>query len=68
MLLTISEVLARTRCSRSFIIAHVADGTMPAPLVLGPKKHMWLAEEIEQWIVDRAAARVSHQVADEVAA
>lgn len=57
MLLPLREVSAKTGCSRSFIIAHVADNTFPAPVKIGPKKQGWLAAEIDEWIRQCAAAR-----------
>lgn len=57
MLLPLSEVVAITGCSRSFIIAHAADGTFPAPVKIGPQKQGWLAVELDEWMRQRIAAR-----------
>lgn len=57
MLLSLPQVVAITGCSRSFIIAHAADGTFPQPVKIGPKKQGWLAAELDEWMRQRVAAR-----------
>lgn len=57
MLLPLREVSERTGCSRSFIIAHAADGSFPKPVKIGPQKQGWLAAEIDEWLRQCAAER-----------
>lgn len=65
MLLSLPEVVAITGCSRSFILTHVAAGTFPQPVKIGPKKQGWIAAELDEWMRQRVAARprTSFQVA-----
>ena len=49
-LLTAKQVAAQLGISRVHVWRKVADGTLPAPVYLGPKAPRWRAEEIAAWI------------------
>jgi prophage regulatory protein len=56
-LFRLPRVMAKVGMSRSWIYAGGKAGTFPKPVHIGPKAVGWLAEEIEQYIEDRAASR-----------
>ena len=55
-ILTLPEVLAVVKCSRSSIYALMKSGGFPAPLKVG-RDNRWLACEVDAWIEARAALR-----------
>ena len=55
--LKLPEVQARTGKSRSTIYQGVNDGTFPKPIVLGPKLHVWLDADIDQWWASKIIER-----------
>jgi prophage regulatory protein len=61
--LRLPEVQKRVALSRSSIYAAVTKGTFPAPIKLnaGERAHAvgWVAEEIDQYLVDRVKARAA---------
>ncbi len=61
-LLTIGEVVERTRLSKPTIYRLVAAGAFPAQVQLGPHRVAWLENEIDKWITSRAEARRSQVV------
>ena len=58
-ILTIDEVLTAVKCSRSTLYVLMRSGGFPRPLKVGLRHNRWLASEVEEWIEERAAARVS---------
>jgi prophage regulatory protein len=56
-ILRLPEVVEVTGKKRSTIYADVKAGRFPRPVPLGARARGWLAEEIEQWIRERAALR-----------
>ncbi len=54
--LRLPAVKAKTGLSRSTIYARVAQGTLPAAIVLGPNTVGWLEADIEAWIEKQIAA------------
>src|SRR5690349_10889191 len=51
------EVLDRVSFSKTHIYRKIANGSFPRPVQLGSHKVGFLEREIEEWIVDRLAAR-----------
>jgi len=58
-IMRLPSVVIRTGLSRSTIYQQVADGSFPRPVQLGPRAVGWLANEVDEWIADRIAARPS---------
>jgi prophage regulatory protein len=58
-LLTINEVVERTRLSKPTIYKLINKGCFPKQIHLSDNKVAWLEEEITAWINTRAQARVS---------
>jgi prophage regulatory protein len=50
-------VAAKTGLARSSIYRHVALGSFPAPIKLGPRASGWVDAEIDAWIKDRVRER-----------
>ena len=46
-------VMARTGLPRSTIYHKISQGAFPEPINLGPRSVGWIADEVEQWILDR---------------
>ena len=51
------EVINRTGYRRTSIYEKIAEGTIPAPIKLGPRAVAWVSEEIEEWMDARVAER-----------
>lgn len=51
------EVERRIGIGRSTIYSWIAERRFPAPVKLGAKSVGWLAQEIDDWVRDRVAAR-----------
>lgn len=49
-LLSIHDVSAMTRLSKSTIYAWISEDTFPAPYALGPKCVRWKQSEVQQWM------------------
>ena len=49
-------VMGRTGLGRSSIYQKIAHGEFPEQINLGPRAVGWIAEEVEQWILDRIEA------------
>ena len=49
-LLNVQEVAAKTGLSRSTILAREKEGTFPVSRKNGPRKVVWLEDEIDSWI------------------
>lgn len=56
-ILRLPAVMAMTGVSRQSIYRWGKAGTFPAPMKIGPRNSGWLLAEVENWIVDRSAAR-----------
>lgn len=67
-LLDLQEVIQKTHCSRSWVLAQIDAGKFPAPLSLGLRKRAFLEAEIDQWISAHAAARPSVATIEQVPA
>ena len=50
-------VMARTGCRRSAIYAGIKCGTFPKPIKLSARAIGFVSVEIDEWIVERIAAR-----------
>lgn len=66
-ILRLPEVIARTGLSRPTVYRYVARRLFPAPVPLGRRAVGWLESEINEWMMQRAAAR-SQQNTDRSAA
>ena len=51
------EVINRTGYRRTSIYEKISEGTLPAPIKLGPRAVAWVAEEIDKWMDARGAER-----------
>ena len=58
-LLQLPEVLKKTKCSRTFVLARIAEGSFPAPIKCGVQKRLFIEAEIDAWIDRHAAARTT---------
>ena len=58
-ILKLSDVIARTKLSRSSIYAYVAQGHFPQPVNLGPRSVGWIESDIHEWIRSRTKRRVN---------
>jgi prophage regulatory protein len=54
--LRLPEVIARVGLRRASIYLHIADGTFPKQISLGPRAVGWLEHEIDAWIAARIRA------------
>lgn len=57
-LLTLSEVISLTGCSRSLIYLRMTEGSFPRPIKTGMRKVRWLEEHIYQWLEKLKRRRV----------
>lgn len=57
-LLTIAEIVARTKLARSTVYSLTQRGLFPRPIRLG-KHSRWLEREVEQFLSGLAAARAA---------
>lgn len=55
--LRLPDVLTLVGLSRSTLYAYVKLSMFPPPLKLGVRASGWLAEEVNQWVAERAKAR-----------
>lgn len=53
------EAMSRTGLSRSTIYLHIANGTFPKQISLGPRSIGWLESDINAWIAQRVAIQRS---------
>jgi prophage regulatory protein len=53
------DVKSRTGLSKTGIYRLIAQGQFPRAVPLGPRTVGWLAEDVDQWIASRVAARDS---------
>lgn len=58
-LLKVSEVARMVGMGVSTIYQHVAAGTFPKPLKLGPQASRWLRSEVQAWVEKRVSERES---------
>ena len=56
-LLKLSEVLDRTKLSRSKLYQLLDAGSFPKPAKLGERVNVWADREIEDWVQSRLTAR-----------
>ena len=56
-LLTLPEVIAAVKCSRSTVYVLMRREGFPVPLKVG-RNNCWLASEVDEWIAKQATARV----------
>jgi len=65
ILLTLPEVVARTRLSKPTIYKYIADEEhdFPKQVRLGPNRVVWVESEIERWINKRRKNREREQQA-----
>lgn len=57
--LRIAEVCKRVGMSRAWIYEQVATGGFPRPIKLGVRASAWIEGEIQDYLSDRAAGRIS---------
>lgn len=55
--LRLPQVLPLVGLSKSTLYHYVQHGLFPAPLKLGIRASGWLAEEVNQWVAERAKER-----------
>ncbi|RUW41354.1 MAG: AlpA family phage regulatory protein [Mesorhizobium sp.] len=55
--ISMDEVLDRVSFSKTHIYRKIANGSFPRPVQLGSHKVAFLEREIEDWMIDRLAAR-----------
>lgn len=56
LIIRLPVVMARTGLSRSTIYSKISDGHFPHSINLGPRAVGWIADEVDQWILDRVEA------------
>ena len=56
-ILRLHDVKARCALSKTTIYRLIESGLFPKPIRLGPNSVGWIAEELEKWVADKAAAR-----------
>lgn len=54
-ILTLPEVLQRTKVSRSTLYAMLDRGEFPRPFKLGERKNGWTAAQLDAWEAEREA-------------
>ncbi len=62
VILRLPAVKQRTGLSRSSIYLHIADGSFPAPISLGPRAVGWIESEIDEWIAEKIMKRQKDRV------
>ena len=55
-LLRLPEVKHLTGLSKSSIYAHIAEGTFPKQIPLGPRLVVWVESDIQNWITEQVSA------------
>lgn len=55
--LRLPAVMKKTGLARATIYAHIAQGSFPSPIKLGPRASGWVEAEVESWVAARIAAR-----------
>ena len=55
-ILTLPEVLARTKISRATLYQLLDAGDFPRPFKIGARKNGWTEARVEDWIASRDAA------------
>lgn len=58
-IMRLPEVIGRTGLRRSTIYHHIAKGTFPKQISLGPRCIGWLESEVNGWIAQRLDSRRS---------
>ena len=58
-LLRLPEVIQKTGLSRSAVYRQEEAGTFPRRVSIGDNSRAWLEAEVDEWIIDRLAARDS---------
>ncbi|ARP95252.1 helix-turn-helix transcriptional regulator [Bordetella genomosp. 13] len=56
-LIRLNDVTRATGLRRSTIYKYISDGCFPKAVPLGGGRVAWVEREIQDWIVDRVAAR-----------
>ena len=51
----IKDVSYQTSLSKTSIYRHIAEGTFPKPVRLGPQRIAFLEKDVENWILARIA-------------
>lgn len=62
-LLRLPEVMQRTGLTRSAVYRQEAGGTFPRRVSISDSSRAWLEAEVEEWIIDRLAARDAQEIA-----
>ena len=55
-LLSLRDLIAKVRISRSQIYKLIGEGKLPAPIKVSEKSSRWILSEIDQWLEERKAA------------
>lgn len=59
-LLKLSEVIAKTKKSRTSVLVAVRKGLFPKPVNLGGRSVAWVASEVDSWIKACVNARTTN--------
>jgi prophage regulatory protein len=57
-----AEVCERLCCGETFVRSEIAAGRFPPPFKLGARAAAWLETDLDRFIADRAARRVTFAV------
>lgn len=60
-LLKLSEVLSKTKKSRTSVLVAVRKGLFPKPVNLGGRSVAWVASEVDAWVESCVNARFAEQ-------
>ena len=60
-LLTMNQVIDRVPISKPTVYAYIKAGIFPAPIRIGPKSIRFLTDEIDAWLVNLTAERVTYK-------
>lgn len=55
--LRLPAVINKTGLARATIYAHIARGSFPAPIKLGPRASGWVEAEVDGWLAAKIATR-----------
>jgi prophage regulatory protein len=58
-LIRLEQVKARTGLSRSTLYTYIRDGRFPSPVSISDRCVAWVEGEIDAWIAERIASRLS---------
>lgn len=56
-IMRLKEVMETTGLGRSYIYRLASEGSFPKPVRLGGRASGWVSDEIEEWVIEKIAAR-----------